>query len=64
MCETVYGDMHLKDLLGSFVRVGYRIQVPDFYLVLNGHRCRKKHNNGLINQSMKISVCVMIVDSK
>ena len=25
---TVYGDMHLKDLLGSFVRVGYRIPVP------------------------------------
>ena len=31
MCGTVYGDMHLKDLLGSFVRVGYRIAVPDFY---------------------------------
>ena len=33
---TVYGDMHLKDLQGSFVRVGYRIPVPDFYLVLHG----------------------------
>ena len=33
--------MHLKDLLGSFVRVGYRIPVPDFYLVLHGLRCRK-----------------------
>ena len=33
--------MHLKDLLGSIVRVGYRIPVPDFYLVLHGLRCRK-----------------------
>ena len=41
VCGTVYGDMHLKDLLGSFVRVGYRIPVPDFYLVLHGLRCRK-----------------------
>ena len=31
------------DLMGSFViiRVGYRIPVPDFYLVLHGLRCRK-----------------------
>ena len=41
VCGTVYGDMHLKDLLGSFVRVGYRIPFPDFYLVLHGLRCRK-----------------------
>ena len=34
-------EMHLKDLLGSFVRVGYRIPFPDFYLVLHGLRCRK-----------------------
>ena len=33
--------MHLKDLLGSFVRVGYCIPFPDFYLVLHGLRCRK-----------------------
>ena len=38
---TVYGEMYLKDLLGSFVRVGYRIPAPDFYLVLHGVRCRK-----------------------
>ena len=31
----------LKDLLGSFVRVGYCISVTDFYLVLHGLRCRK-----------------------
>ena len=31
----------LKDLLVSFVRVGYRIPVPDFYIVLHGLRCRK-----------------------
>ena len=41
VCGTVYGDMHLKDLLGSYVRVRYRIPVPDFYLVLHGLRCRK-----------------------
>ena len=41
VCGTVYGDMYLKDLLGSFVRVGYRIPVSDFYLVLHGLRCRK-----------------------
>ena len=44
VCGTVYGEMHLKDLLGSLVRVGYRIPqipVPDFYLVLHGLRCRK-----------------------
>ena len=28
VCGTVYGEMHLNDLLGSFVRVGYRIPVP------------------------------------
>ena len=39
--------MHLKDLLGSFVRVGYRILVPDFYLVLHGLSLLKKHYNGL-----------------
>ena len=37
---TVYGDMHLKDLLGSIVRVGYRIPVPDFYLVLHDLKVR------------------------
>ena len=38
VCGTVYGDMHFKDLLGSIVRVGYCIPVPDFYLVLHGLR--------------------------
>ena len=41
VCGTVYGDMHLRDLRGSIVRVGYHIPVPDFYLVLHGLRCRK-----------------------
>ena len=41
VCGTVYGDMHLKDLLGSIVRVGYCIPVLDFYLVLHDLRCRK-----------------------
>ena len=35
VCGTVYGDMHLKDLLGSIVRVMY-ILVSHFYLVLHG----------------------------
>ena len=41
VCGTVYGEMHLKDLLGSSARVGYCIQFPDFYLVLHGPRCWK-----------------------
>ena len=41
VCVNVYGVMHLKDLLGSFVRVGYRIPVPDLYIVLHGLRCQK-----------------------
>ena len=36
VCGTVYGDMDLKYILGSFARVGYCIPVPDFYLVLHG----------------------------
>ena len=50
VCVTVYGDIHLKDLLGSIVRVGYCIPVPDFYLVLHGI---KKHYNEWINQSKR-----------
>ena len=41
VCGTAYGDMHLKDLRGSIVRVGCCIPVPNFYLVLHGLRCRK-----------------------
>ena len=41
VCGAVYGDIHLKDLLGSMARVGYRIPVLDFYLMLHGLRCRK-----------------------
>ena len=52
VCGTVYGDMHLKDLLGSFSSVGYCIPVPDFYLVhATWSSLPKKHYNGLINQS-------------
>ena len=35
VCGTIYGYMHLKDLMGSIVRVGYHIPVPNFYLVLH-----------------------------
>ena len=41
VCGTFYVDLHLKDLLGSFVRIGYCIPVPDFYLVLHGLCCLK-----------------------
>ena len=39
VCGTVYGDMHLKDLLHSIVSVGYHMPVLDFYLVLHGLCC-------------------------
>ena len=39
VCGTVYGDMHLKDILGSIARVGYFNPVPDSNLVLNAFRC-------------------------
>ena len=42
---TVYGDMHYKDLLGSIVRIGFCILVPDLYLVLHDLRCTKKHSH-------------------
>ena len=51
MSGTVYRDMHFKDLLGSIVKEGYHILVPNFYLVLHIHglKCKKKHSNVLIN---------------
>ena len=54
VCGTVYGEMHLKDLLRTIARVGYGILGPDFYLVLHGLRCRKKHYNDSINQYLKL----------
>ena len=65
MCGTVYGDIHYKDLLGSITEVGYRIPVPDFYLVLHGLRCRKKHSrsDGLFNQSIKYGSLVVFSGS-
>ena len=30
---TVYGNMHFKDPLGSVIREGYCIPVPDFYIL-------------------------------
>ena len=51
VCGTVYGDMHYKDLLGSIVRVGYCVPIPDFYLLLHTLRCTETHSNGYINQS-------------
>ena len=40
---------HLKDHLGSIVRVGYRIPVPDFYLVLQPSLPKKQYNG--LNQT-------------
>ena len=36
VCGIFYWDMPFKDLLRSIARVGYRILVPDFYIVLHG----------------------------
>ena len=51
VCGTVYGDMRLKDLLGSIVREGYRIPGPGFLSSAAWPLLPKKHYNGLINQS-------------
>ena len=45
--ELSMGKCTGKDLLGSFVRVGYRIPVPDFISkVLHAPSLPKKHYNG------------------
>ena len=41
--------MHYKYLLGSFTRVGYRILLPEFYLMLHGLGCGKEQSHGSIN---------------
>ena len=48
VCGTVYGEMHLKDLLGSFVRVG-RLSYPGpgFLSSATWPSLPKKHSNGL-----------------
>ena len=43
----------LKDLLGSVVRVGYRISVPHLYLVLHGLCCTIMDQS--INQSAVVT---------
>ena len=48
----INGEMQLKDLMGSIVRVGYCIPVPDFYLLLNDLRCRKSIRQ--IHKEMKL----------
>ena len=50
VCGTVYGDMHLKVLLGSIVRVGCCIAVPNSSATWPS--LPKRHYNGLINQSI------------
>ena len=56
MCGTVYGDMHLKHLLGSIVRVGYCIPCLGFLSSATWHSLPKKHYNGLINRSINQSI--------
>ena len=46
MWNCLWGNA-LKRSPGITRRVGYRIPVLDFCLVLHGLRCRKKHYNGL-----------------
>ena len=64
MCGTVYGDMQLKDLLGSIVRVGYRIPVPDFYLVLHGLLCQKSAIMDLIKPNQTFILRTSLKRSK
>ena len=48
VCETVYGDMHLKDLLESISRLfRYRISIYS-YMAFDA----KKHYDGIINKSI------------
>ena len=59
--------MHYQYPLGSIARVGYcNADGSDFYVVLHGLRCRKKHSNGLINQLFPTDekkACQMMKDS-
>ena len=62
VCETVYGDMHLKDLLRSIIREGYCIPVLDFYLLLYGLRSTNQSTNQqihikLYNIELDLSQC-------
>ena len=59
VCGTVYGEMHLKDLLGSFIRVGYRNAVPGFLSSATWPSLPEKHYNGL-NQII-LSLIVTLV---
>ena len=45
---TIYGDMHLKDLLSPIAREWYRITVPISYLCYTGPPMPKRHSNELI----------------
>ena len=63
VCGSVYGDMYLKDILGSIVRVGYRIPVPDYYLVLHDLRCRlnqTKLNNEIIHFILNLIIVIIM----
>ena len=51
VCGTVYGEMHLKDLLGSFVRARVSYPGPRFLSSATWHSLPKKHYNGL-NQTI------------
>ena len=56
VCTTVYGDMHLKDLLGSIVRVGYlRIGILSS---ATWPSLPKKHYNGLNHSKPAYIGCV------
>ena len=44
VCGNLFDDTHFKYHLGPIARVGYRIPVPDFHLVLHCLRCLKKHS--------------------
>ena len=52
VCETVFRDLHYKDILGKITRIGYCIPVKDFYVVLYGLQCQKGILMDKINQSI------------
>ena len=57
MCRTVYGDMHLKDLLGSNASVLY--PGTGFLSSATWPLMPKKHYNGLINNQNILHLCLL-----
>ena len=64
MYRTVYGDMHLKDLLGSIEKSRASCPVPGFLSSATWPSLLIKHYNGLSNLSnlvYSVYICVYLV---